>query len=125
MQKELIDGFGEFEIYDHFFVGRIFQGINADSAFVEAFQQMKARYFADRPVIYISDRVNSYSLDPLATIELIKNNNIRSVGIVTYSDWQKKCVPIEMKIFEGIDTHLFNSLAEAISWANEKSAGFR
>jgi len=120
MTKEHIDGFGEFEFYPDYFIGQINEGVNAGYDYVDALSELIQKHYSGRPVIYISDRVNSYSLDPFATMDLIKRNNIRFAAIVTYTNIQKTDYPFEEKIIEGISMRSFNSLATAVIWAEQK-----
>ena len=82
MIKEQIAGLGEFEFYEDYFIGRIYEGVNAGSNFVDSLSGLIQKHYSGRPIIYISDRVNSYSLDPIATNDLIRRNNIRFAGVV-------------------------------------------
>jgi len=85
MIKEKINGLGEFEFYQSYIIGRIYEGMNAGQIFVSPLTDLIQKCFSGRPTIYISDRINSYSLDPVASIDLIARNNIRFMGIVTYT----------------------------------------
>ena len=65
-------------------------GKNSDSSFVDVLSGLIHKHYLGRPVIYISDRVNSYSLDPVARMDLIERNNIRFAGVMTYTAMQKR-----------------------------------
>ena len=67
MIKEYINGLGEFEFFDGYLIGRINDGVNVGSNFVDALSELIHKHYHGNPFIYISDRINSYSLDPLAT----------------------------------------------------------
>jgi hypothetical protein len=121
MIKEKIDGLGEFEFYSNYFIGRMYEGVNAGSSFVDAFSELIQRHYSGRPTIYISDRVNSYSLDPIATNELIKRNNIRYAGVVVYTQQQRNVFSYEKRILQGVTIRSFESLPAAISWTEQKS----
>ena len=121
MIKEKIDGFGEFEFYKNYFVGRIYEGVNAVPDFSDALSELIQKHFSGRPVIYISDRVNSYSVDPLATKELIVRNNIQFTGAVVYTPRQKRISSFEDRIIEETKRCSFDSLDVAVSWAELKA----
>ncbi len=120
MIKEHIDRFGEFEIYEGYLIGRIDEGVNAGSDFVDALSELIQKHFHGRPVIYISDRVNSFSLDPVATTDLIARNNICFAGVVAYTQQQKSMYPMEEKLIAGINICCFDSLGTAVAWAEQK-----
>ena len=121
MIKEKIDGLGEFEFYSNYFIGRIYAGVNAGPAFVDPLSKLIKKYYSGRPAIYISDRVNSYSLDPVATNDLIRRNNIRFAGIVIYTQQQKHVYSYEEHVLQGVTVRSFDSLGSAVSWAEQKS----
>jgi hypothetical protein len=120
MIKERIDGLGEFEIHAGYLIGRIDYGKHAGPHFVDALSELIQKHYQGRPLIYISDRVNSYSLDPAATMDLIRRNNIRFVGIVTYTDLQKTMYVFEEQVIKGITMCDFVSLNDALAWAKQK-----
>ena len=121
MIKEQIDHLGEFEFYRNYFIGRIYEGVNAGPLFVDSLSKLIQKHYSGRPTIYISDRVNSYSLDPIATNELIRRNNIRFAGIVIYTRQQKHVYSYEEHVLQGVTVCSFDSLSAAVSWAEQKS----
>lgn len=114
---ETIDSLGEFEFYEGYFIGRIFEGGNADSQFVDALTELIQKHSEGRSIIYISDRINSYSLDPVATMDLIERNQIRYAGVVTYTNQQNRIYSYEVKSIKGAELHSFPNLKSAVSWA--------
>ena len=122
MIKEQIDGLGEFEFYKNYFIGRIYEGAHAGPDFVDSLSELIQKHYSGRPPVYISDRVNSYSLDPVATLDLINRNNLRFVGIVIHSRPQRTVYSYEKRMFEGITICSFDTLDEAVNWAEQKAA---
>lgn len=120
MKLERISSLGEFEFYQGYFVGRIYDGVNADETHVEALSSLIRKYYAGAPVIYISDRVNSYSIDPIATKSLIERNNIKYALIVMHKESQKSSLPVEKMLINNVIMKSFDSLERAIVWAEEK-----
>ncbi len=121
MVKEHIAKFGEFEFYKHYFIGRIYEGANAGPEFVDALSELIQKHYCGQPIIYISDRTNSYSLDPITTQILVTRNNIRFAGIVTYTEHQELNIHIEKRIINKTTMRSFSSLDSAITWAEQKS----
>jgi len=120
MIKECINGLGEFEFFEGYFIGRINVGVNAGSNFVDALSELINKHYHGKPVIYISDRVNSYSLDPVATMDLIERNNIRFAGVVVYTQLQEKAYSFEERFIDGITMCDFVSLDAALCWSKQK-----
>ena len=121
MVKEHINGLGDFEFYDGYFVGRISEGVHCTANSVDVLSDLIFKYFHGRPVVYISDRVNSYSLDPLATTDLILRNNIKFAGVVIYTHHQQHVYSYEEHAINGVIMHSFSSLAAAVAWAEQKA----
>lgn len=120
MIKEQISGLGEFEFFDGYFIGRINAGVNAGPDFVDALSELIQKHYHGKTIVYISDRVNSYSLDPLATMDLIERNNIRFAAVVTYTQRQRNIYPLEESIIDGVTMCNFDSLDAALNWAIQK-----
>jgi hypothetical protein len=118
--KEQIDGLGEFEFYRNYFIGRIQEGVNAGPDFVDSLTELIQKHYSGRQCIYISDRVNSYSLDPVATNDLISRNNIRFAGVVIYTQQQRNVSFYEKQFFQGTNICFFDSSGAAKSWAEQK-----
>lgn len=68
-------------------------------------------------IIYISNRINSYSVDP---IDLIKTNNkypnLKAVGVVYHAKMSQRFLNIE-KMFCSKPIENFYSLGDAMNWA--------
>lgn len=117
MKAEIIPNFGEFEFYEGYFVGRIYDGVNADEKYVEALSRLIYTHYSGSPVIYISDRVNSYSLDPVATKKLIERNNISHALIITHTEPQQISLHTEKILINNVVMDSFDSVELAIAWA--------
>jgi hypothetical protein len=71
-----------------------------------------------KPVVYISNRVNSYSVDPNDYKFLNMIPNLKGIAIVSYSEINFQTVDLE-KSFIKKPCESFNNLLEAKEWANE------
>jgi hypothetical protein len=121
MIKEKIDGLGEFEFHETYFIGRIYEGVDAGNNFVPPLSKLIQKHFSGRPTIYISDRINSYSLDPIATNDLIAKNNISFSAIVTYNKKGERFYSYLNTVIEGAIICSFDSLDNAVTWAKLKA----
>lgn len=120
MIKESINGLGEFDFFEGYFIGRINDGVNAGFKFVDALSELIHKHYHGKPVIYISDRTNSYSLDPVATEDLIERNNIRFAAVVVYTHQQEQVYSFEERFIDGITMCHFVSLDDALCWTKQK-----
>jgi len=120
MFKEKIECLGEFEFYDDYFIGRVDKGVNAGDDFLDTLTNTVQKYYLGRPIAYISDKVNSYSLDTFAASKLISRNNIRFAAFVTYTYMQKKVYPLEERYIQGAELRSFRNLDAAAQWVMQK-----
>ena len=64
--------------------------------------------------------MNSYSLDPVATADLVERNNIRFVGVVVYTRQQERVYSFEERFIDGSTMCNFASLDAALCWSKQK-----
>ncbi len=68
-------------------------------------------------IVYISNRVNSYSVKPTDWLKFYKNNHsMKAYGIVSYDDTGFLNALLE-KLFVKTDFNRYGSLERAIEWA--------
>lgn len=108
---------GTFRFYENIVIGQIREGmqINLDSSlplFALAWEQYK-----NNPVVYISDRKNSYSLDPTMHYETKKLVPfVAGYAWVVYDDRSEKVAHLEERFLD-FPTGVFRSLENALEWA--------
>ncbi len=71
-----------------------------------------------KSVVYISNRVNSYSVDPNDYKFLNMIPNLKAIAIVNYSEMNKQTAELE-KGFIKKPCKSFNNLSEAKLWAHD------
>lgn len=72
-------------------------------------------------LIYITNRINNYPVNPIGWIQYFKNSyKLKAYGIVTYSKKGYSNTILE-KLFMNINIYRFSSLDEAISWAKKET----
>ena len=75
-------------------------------------------YYNNKPFIYITNRINSYSVDPLIYKESCKIENLLGFAVVSNNVIVLNNVEIEKRFFKGKPFKPFTDLQEAINWAN-------
>lgn len=73
-------------------------------------------YFKNKPFVYITNRVNSYSVDPAIYKETSKIKNLVGLCVVSKNFMAKSAAQIE-KLFFYKSFEIFDTLPEAIKWA--------
>jgi len=110
--------FGTVYFLPHILISEFNEGITFSYKHALEFLDLAEEFYqGNENVIYISNRINSYSVKPLDWIK-IKNKYdcVKSIGIVHYNKLGKRFLNIE-KLFCPVPINDFHSLDEAIAWA--------
>ncbi|AGC75918.1 hypothetical protein LX97_00599 [Nonlabens dokdonensis] len=108
-------GYSEVFIFEHYLVNQIKGGQVVVHKHVEVLKKMITRHFFDRELMYISNRVNSYSVDPLIYREIAKIENLIGLAIVVDTDMKMKTAMYE-KQFYSKPYEVFYTMNDAIIW---------
>lgn len=111
-------GYAEAFIFDDFLINQIREGVTITTAHNKKLYEVITRHFKKKPVVYISNRIHSYSVDPLTYIETSKIHNLLAMAIVTDNESFKKSAKFESKFYNK-PFAIFDTLSEAITWVNE------
>lgn len=100
---------------DQYVISTIDEGVifSLDKAY-ETFSTI-LEHFKDKPFVYIGNRKNSYSIDPLIYKETSEVNSLKGIAIVSESLIALKSIEIE-KLFLQKTLEVFRTLEEAIEW---------
>lgn len=111
--------FGTFYLFDRFIISELNEGIHFDwDKILEVIGFAQDHYGENINIGYISNRVNSYSIEPQLWINF--NNEfgfIVASAIVSYTDFNFMNTTIE-KSFSKKSIKRCSSLTEAIEWIN-------
>lgn len=111
---------GRFQVFENYIIGTINQGVLFDSYCQTAFSKITETYFKDRYFGYISNRVNSYSVDPTIYInDAIGFERLKVMAVVTKGYLHKSNVQLERQFFKA-ELQTFNSIADATLWISDK-----
>ena len=108
---------GTFRFYENIVIGQIREGMQIDldnslPLFALAWEQ-----YRNKPVVYISDRKNSYSLDPTMHYETKKLVPfVAGYAWVVYDDRCEKVARLEERFLD-FPTEVFRSMQPALEWA--------
>lgn len=109
--------FGNFYLLETFFISEIHEGVHFDWEMIkQAMVEIMGFYGKNNKVGYISNRVNSYSMNPQTWDKVQKEYNLIIAGaIVTYNKMTFMNASIE-KEFSKISIKRCLSLEEAVEW---------
>ncbi len=113
--------FCEVLVYDNYMVVTVNTGENIDIKYHNQLVDVADTYFDKRPFVYITHRVNSYSVDPSVYQETSKLANLAGFCVVSKNYMAKSTAKIE-KLFLNKPFEIFDTLEEAKEWAKTVTA---
>ena len=111
---------GDFHFFDNFIVAEFKQGSYVSFKDFQEIFDLSQEYFNGRPSGFISNRVNSYSINLLDITENREKLSLLSAyAIVTYSHNTKRMLAMEDYYSES-KRERFNSLMDAVKWMTKE-----
>lgn len=117
MKETLNFYFGQMTIYNNYVVTVMKEGITVTPDYNETLLKVTATYFMNKPFVYITHRINSYSVDPKIYFETSKIDNLKGFAVVS-DDYKAKVNAQIEKLFFKKPFETFNTLEEAFKWAD-------
>ncbi|MBC2845289.1 hypothetical protein [Winogradskyella flava] len=118
MKVSLTFDFCDMTIYDNYLVVVIKEGVNITPDHNSVLLEVTEMYFSDKPFVYITHRLNSYSVDPKIYFETVKIENLKGFAVVSKNYQAKINAQIEQMFFTK-PFEIFTKLDEAIEWAED------
>ncbi len=115
--KELIYSFGKITILDNIMLTVINEGIIVDSEIINLLIELDSTYFKDKPFVYVSQRKNSYTIDPTIYLKASKSKNLIGFAVVLDNLSIMDHTEIEKLFLNSIPFEVFDNLDIALNWA--------
>jgi hypothetical protein len=117
--EEVILPFGKFYFFKNFVISELNEGVHFDWNKVKILANIMINHYgAINNLIYISNRVNSYSIEPQSWLKFDKRYQlVKSSGIIAYDKKGGISVVLE-RLFSKGSIKIFRSLTKAIEWAS-------
>lgn len=116
---ETIDlNFTTLNFYKNFVVSKIKEDVVLDKKNTEALVKACSEIYQGEKFIYISQRFNSYNVDPLIYVDLEKATNLWGIAIVSNKISALKMAFFE-KSFANFPFEIFTEFEESLIWAKE------
>lgn len=116
MTDKLTFDFCDIHIYDYYMIVTINDGITIGLKHNEILINIAETYYKNKPFVYITHRINSYSVDPTIYKETSKIKNLAGFCVVSKNYLAKSTAQIE-KLFLNKPFEIFDTLSEAIEWS--------
>lgn len=111
-------GYCEAFIFDEFLVNQIREGVTIKPKHNKMLRDIIDTHFANKSVVYISNRHFSYSVDPITYIETSKIHNLIAIGIVADTPLNIENARFESNFYDK-PFKVFKTLSEAMSWVHK------
>ncbi|MEP3208876.1 MAG: hypothetical protein ABJN95_06795 [Maribacter sp.] len=122
---EINYSFGDFYLFDGFVIAEVYEGVTFtwDNHGKKVVEDIAYLYDTNgHDLIFISNRINSYSIKPTDWRKFFKNRYVlNGYAVVSYSTIGNSIALLE-KLFIKTQSKRFNSLEDAIEWAKGVSS---
>jgi len=110
--------FGKFYFFEKFVISELHEGVHFDWKRVKILSDLMLSHYGDKKsLIYLSNRVNSYSIEPQSWLKFDKKYNLFiASGIIAYDNRGSLSVVLE-RLFSKERIKKFRSLKNGIEWA--------
>ena len=115
MLKSLKYPFCTIDIYSNYVISRINEGFHLTPDKNRILEDIANDYFKDKPFVYITHRINSYSVDPSIYLQTSKVKNLAGMAVVAEAPLSKGNAEVE-KLFLKQPFEIFTDLNDAIEW---------
>lgn len=116
MLKSLKYPFCTIDVYNDYVISRINKGIHLTPDKNRILEDIANDYFNNKQFVYITHRINSYSVDPSIYLQTSKVKNLIGFAVVAEVPLAKGNAEVE-KLFLKKPFEIFSDLDDAIEWA--------
>ncbi|MBT8288438.1 MAG: hypothetical protein HKN00_01680 [Flavobacteriaceae bacterium] len=108
--------FGDVELFDHYMVVVMRANVHITPDYNNILLELVDKYYSDKPFVYLTHRLNSYSVDPAIYYETSKIKNLAGFAVIAEAPLAAGNASVE-KLFLSKPFEIFRELEEAIKWA--------
>ena len=112
------------KFYDNYVISIINEGVNLTKSLSDKMIEVAEDFYENRPFVYITQRIHTYSVDPEVYKDVSKIKNLAGFVVVSESKQSIKNAIYE-KIFLDKPFQIFSNLDDAILWANNAHAIYK
>ncbi len=106
------------EIHKDYILTIMKEGITVMPKYNDLLLLGKDMFYKNKPFVYISHRIHSYSVDPAIHIEMAKIPNLVGVAVISDDPKQEMQIQIEQSFFKK-EIKLFCSIKHALAWKDK------
>ncbi|WP_055446128.1 hypothetical protein [Lacinutrix mariniflava] len=110
--------FCSLELFNNYVICIVNEGVTICKKNSDKQTEFILNHFQNKPFVYITNRINSYSVNPLIYKNISKIKNLLGFAVVSQNETTLNNVEIEKLFFNGKPFKPFTDLEQAINWAN-------
>ena len=118
MSVKLSYVFGDVELFDHYMIVVMRQNVHISPDYNAILVELVNEHYKDIPFVYLTHRINSYTVDPAIYLETAKIRNLVGFGVIAKAPLAAGNATLE-KLFMNKPFEIFKDLDEAVKWAKE------
>ncbi|MBR9846267.1 MAG: hypothetical protein GYB35_09250 [Algicola sp.] len=108
----------ELFIFDDFIINQVKEGVSIEPHHNELLNEIVQQHFSNKDMVYVSNRVKSYSVNPLIYPKTEAIPNIIAIAMIPKTDVMKKNAEYERQFYDK-PYEIFETLTDAIAWVQE------
>lgn len=109
--------FCDMHIYNNYLIVIMNEGVTITPSHNQVLLNIVDTYYRKKKFVYISHRLNSYSVDPAIYFETSKIENLCGFAVVSKDFKAKSNAEIE-KLFFDKPFEIFNTVEDAVEWVD-------
>ncbi len=113
--------FCSLELHRDCVIATMKEGITVMPEYNDILVLLSQAYFKNRPFMYITNRKNSYSVNPMIYVETTKISNLIGFAVVSDEPIKKAMASFE-ELFFGKHFEVFQDMEEALEWKDKMMA---
>jgi len=118
---ELILDFGRIIFEENILIAELNEGILLDVEKNRKLLEIGRKTFNNGSYGYISNRVNSYGVNPMVYLESASTPNLKAIAVVTTNPVCRQNAILERQFYKDSNAfEVFNTLQDAINWIKYK-----
>lgn len=110
--------FGLIEIFEDYIKVTINEGVTVSPEHNDVLLEMVEKHYKNKAFLYLTHRINSYSVNPTIYLETAKIENLIGFAVVSDNPIQIKQTKLE-KAFFNKELRRFDDVESALQWKNE------
>ena len=118
LEHHLSLSFGEITVYKDYIYTVMNEGITVQPNFNDILLAVAEIYYSDREFVYITHRINSYSIDPIIYLETSKIKNLKGFIAICPNKSLIQSFKVE-KLFFNKPFAVYQTLEEALEFKDE------